>query len=565
MNKQLLVEYIAPTEAKLSLTEGKTKDGRLILNGKLQHANEKNGNGRIYPREILEREINKYINEQINSRTSTGELDHPECFIEGYKILTKEKGWVDFKDILGEEHVATINPENNNFEYQKIEKVINQHYEGEIINIESKSFQASVTPNHKFLVKKSNKIDNKFKYAWELTSSDLIPKKSTYNIDKKEKITIENKYGKIEISTSLFATFMGWWLSEGWIQRNKNSRGKISRGICLSQTKTCNIEELDNIYKSLSEVLNKKWSKHIRKNNEVEYYILENVLYEYLTQFGISNEKYVPKEIKQLDKENIQLFLDSYLKGDGNKQKNQEVYYTTSKQMSLDISELINLTGYMCSISEKELFYEKYLIENKWIKDFEYYIKKDKFVNKVIDNRKKHYTGKTLYSIRRKYSEFYHLSECSVVKSNYKGNIYCVSVPNSTILVMSPNCSTFWSGNSDIINLKNVSHIINNIVWKGDEVWGTIELLNTPSGKIAQEIVLAGIPLGISSRAMGSVKTLGETVEVQDDLSLLCWDLVSTPSTPKAYMNLSEGLNNNQFHKYSIVNSIITDILCQKG
>ncbi len=46
---------------------------------------------------------------------------------------------------------------------------------------------------------------------------------------------------------------------------------------------------------------------------------------------------------------------------------------------------------------------------------------------------------------------------------------------------------------------------------------GNLELLNTPSGKIAMELVSAGIPLGISSRGMGSVKQLGETVEVQDD------------------------------------------------
>jgi len=39
---------------------------------------------------------------------------------------------------------------------------------------------------------------------------------------------------------------------------------------------------------------------------------------------------------------------------------------------------------------------------------------------------------------------------------------------------------------------------------------GELELLNTPSGKIAQELILAGIPLGISSRGMGSVRQLCE-------------------------------------------------------
>jgi hypothetical protein len=118
---------------------------------------------------------------------------------------------------------------------------------------------------------------------------------------------------------------------------------------------------------------------------------------------------------------------------------------------------------------------------------------------------------------------------------------------------------------SSIINLNNVSHLITKVWWDGNDVMGELELLNTPSGKIAQEIVLAGIPLGISSRGMGSVKQLGETVEVQDDFELLCWDLVSVPSTPGAYMSLAEG---KQFKgidatgDYNKVNQIITEIIC---
>ena len=117
---------------------------------------------------------------------------------------------------------------------------------------------------------------------------------------------------------------------------------------------------------------------------------------------------------------------------------------------------------------------------------------------------------------------------------------------------------------SSIINLNNVSHIITKVWWEGNDVMGELELLNTPSGKIAQEIVLAGIPLGISSRGMGSVKQLGETVEVQDDFELLCWDLVSVPSTPGAYMSLSEGKQTQINKDYSKVNSLITEIICNQ-
>jgi len=115
---------------------------------------------------------------------------------------------------------------------------------------------------------------------------------------------------------------------------------------------------------------------------------------------------------------------------------------------------------------------------------------------------------------------------------------------------------------STIVNLNNVSHNIKRIWWEGNNLMGELELLNTPSGKIAQEIISAGIPLGISSRGMGSVAQIGETVEVQDDFELLCWDLVSVPSTPSAYMTLAEGKQRQEGKDYNRVNSLITEIIC---
>ena len=120
-----------------------------------------------------------------------------------------------------------------------------------------------------------------------------------------------------------------------------------------------------------------------------------------------------------------------------------------------------------------------------------------------------------------------------------------------------------------IINLKNTSHMVTKVWWDGNNLMGNLELLQTPSGKIAMELVSAGIPLGISSRGMGSVKQLGETVEVQDDFELLCWDLVSVPSTPEAYMHpvgaLKEGKQYiNSSKDYSKVNSLITEIICSQ-
>jgi hypothetical protein len=122
---------------------------------------------------------------------------------------------------------------------------------------------------------------------------------------------------------------------------------------------------------------------------------------------------------------------------------------------------------------------------------------------------------------------------------------------------------------SSIINLKNVSHNIKKIWWDGDNVMGAIELLPTPSGNILRALFENKIPVGVSSRGMGSLKQMGELMEVQDDFELLCWDFVSTPSNPGSYMKetgmMNESKTPKQYNQYAKVNSIITDILCANG
>jgi hypothetical protein len=126
-------------------------------------------------------------------------------------------------------------------------------------------------------------------------------------------------------------------------------------------------------------------------------------------------------------------------------------------------------------------------------------------------------------------------------------------------------CGELDHPDSQVINLKNVSHNISKLWWDGDNVMGSIELLPTPSGNILKALIGAGIKVGVSSRGMGSLKQVGEVLEVQDDFDLLCWDFVSTPSNPGSYMSpLNEGLL-TPINPYAKVNSIITDILCANG
>jgi hypothetical protein len=116
---------------------------------------------------------------------------------------------------------------------------------------------------------------------------------------------------------------------------------------------------------------------------------------------------------------------------------------------------------------------------------------------------------------------------------------------------------------SAIVSLKNASHIIKELWWKGDELLGRVELLNTPSGNIVKEIIKAGHTIGISSRGTGSVQQTNEgTLEVQPDFELVCWDFVSNPSTHGAFMNpISLNESTQAVSKFSKLDSIINDIL----
>ena len=134
-------------------------------------------------------------------------------------------------------------------------------------------------------------------------------------------------------------------------------------------------------------------------------------------------------------------------------------------------------------------------------------------------------------------------------------------------------CGELDHPDSQVINLKNASHAIRDIRWSGDEILGTVEIFcdpgdkGTASGRIAGALVKNGLIIGISSRGMGSLKQMGEVMEVQDDFELLTWDLVSNPSNPDSWMKNGQ-LNESRstyLHSYARTNAIITEILCAKG
>ena len=101
--KQVLIETIPFKVAPMQLTEGlKAPSGNPLVEGILATAEVKNGNGRYYPKDLWEREIDKY-NQIVKENRATGELDHPDSTIISLKNVSHiiREVWWDGDKVMG--------------------------------------------------------------------------------------------------------------------------------------------------------------------------------------------------------------------------------------------------------------------------------------------------------------------------------------------------------------------------------------------------------------------------------------------------------------------------------
>lgn len=128
----------------------------------------KNANGRIYPENVLKREVQKYIENQIREHRAIGALDHPSCVqLPDTQVLTKT-GWKKICDIKCGEEVLSVTPDKK-IEVKRVTKVINEPYKGKMIHLKGRFIDITVTPNHKFPV-----LDRYEKWKGFYTAQDIL-------------------------------------------------------------------------------------------------------------------------------------------------------------------------------------------------------------------------------------------------------------------------------------------------------------------------------------------------------------------------------------------------------
>jgi len=546
------------------ITEGlQLKEGEpVLINCILQKWGVKNKNGRIYPKDVLLAEVDRYM-ELVETNSAISEADHPECVSSLSSMIYAKNGWINISDISDNEEIYTLNTITNTIELQKIEKNIQKQYNGIMYEFKSKnSIDLTVTPNHRILLEdhKNNRFYLTAKEIYEdvggvySSGKYKILKRGEWIGEYQEYFTLKglpSEYfnSDIKIKSEDWYSFLGIYLSEGHSTGIKSEKYLKGYLVNITEKKKEVQEKIEKLLSSMPF----EWSKCFRSKDDttIDYIIHDPRLYEYLFKLGSSSEKYIPTEIKQASPNLLKLLFDWFKMGDGRKVKTKyntykESVFSTSKQLIYDLHDVLTKIGGYGTISELQpkdhiLFDKNMEIDNG---DGTISIIKTKSLVKGSN-------CKLQYNLNISQTKHIWLDKrnIKITPIEYDGMVSCVRVPNQNFYVMK-NGKAHWTGNSSVVSLQNVAHVIRKMWWgTGDNhnvLYGTLEIITSPAYMKTGYVCMIGdkiceylkrkIRLGISSRGVGSLKEVNGENIVQKDFELICFDLVASPSTPGAYL-----------------------------
>ena len=282
------------------------------------------------------------------------------------------------------------------------------------------------------------------------------------------------------------------------------------------------------------------------KSGSKTFVISDMRLCKYVSQFGLCYNKFVPFELKQQSKEILKIFYDWFVMGDGRirgdkRRKNSNFsddVFSTSKQLALDLNEIQLKIGYSGNLLEEKRDNDR-LIEGRLIKG--------------ENSHPMYFTYRSLTKGIYADKRFLQVKEV-----DYNGDVMCVEVDNHVWYVMD-NGKCHWTKNCNhpaesVIDLSRVAINIIELHWEGHTLVGQLEVLVSEAfrrngiiccqGDQVAHLLLNGIKIGVSSRGLGTVTQKMGVLYVGEDYEIICWDVVSDPSTPGAF--ISQNVNNLQ-------------------
>lgn len=347
---------------------------------------------------------------------------HPHCYKDDVQVMTNN-GWKFFYDVDKSDLIFSLNPKTKIPEYVGTVASFKRLYKGELIHFNNKFLSIPVTPDHDMVYQ--NKNDGRFskKKAIDYNKNNGgIYRSSEYIGNHIESIQI----GIHDIDFNVFCEFMGYYLSDGSIVQKRPYRCTISQIKEKSFDNYCNIEKLVD-----------KLPLNVSKKDD-GFHFHDESFYNYLKQFGKAPDKYIPSEILNSSKAQIQIFLNAYISCDGSiiKPKNfignrgnefkgktsSRYYFTTSDQMASDIGECI------VKINKRPSFK----------------LRKEKGKSVVFKNGE-YKTNNDLWVI----SECVSKSSTAFDKSliDYNGFVYDLELSRNHIMYLRHNGKPFWGHN----------------------------------------------------------------------------------------------------------------------
>lgn len=284
--------------------------------------------------------------EEFTLNASRGVLPfHPRCYDKLTEVYT-EHGWQLIKDIEKETVALTLNPETKDLEWDYV-VATTSHHESHLYHITNKqhSFDMMVTEDHPFFIYKRVHRGKKGRHLEPMTISGV------HNLNSESAFYLSSQWqgdnpliipiNGLNFRADEYCVLMGYYLSEGSVVQRETGRYQIS------------IHQERHLFQMWDDLKNIPVRKLWLGKNKI--YIPDNLLGEYLMQFGKSHERFVPDEIKSLAPQYIRIFLDAYNLGDGHVRPGKDwknagfadsfSYATTSKRMADDLGELIIKSG----------------------------------------------------------------------------------------------------------------------------------------------------------------------------------------------------------------------------
>lgn len=360
------------------------------------------------------------------------------CYDKETEILT-DKGWKFFKDLTSKDLILTLNS-NRIAELQPIKRLISYKYNGYMHHYKSQNVDIMVTPDHNIYLRKydvriksdyhllqSEKITfNRFyipkAFVWEntSTSASITIKGFTYERRSKSR-TFTKKVSDFTADKETFLKLLAWYLSEG--TTTFNAKENSYRIIINQYDLKTHIENRKEIIKIIADL---GFTPQIR-DKEIRF--KSQGLGKFFKDIGSCSNKRIPFDLfKEFNQHYANIFLKTYIKGDGTKEKNgHERIYTTSKVLADQLQILAFLAGYTASI---------------W-KDNRVGQERDLKGNRIKNN---HICYVVSLSKAKRNREPVIKKDCHLTLKKYNDFVYCVEVLNHTIFVRR-NGIAVWCGN----------------------------------------------------------------------------------------------------------------------